>query len=172
MESIWNAIQHHFTIPSGLVYTIDSYVPTVISLIMAISISRWLFSLFKWDLSLFDAVQTKETKKENSYHVSLDHSKLQLKESPIGKQYIVQLTEEELIYFWNSLEELNKNLEETVTFDFPSSSESSLRIHLIGGKIRKYKKWGQNFIFLLFLTGTLTGIYLVITEIWNLITSL
>jgi hypothetical protein len=172
MELIWNMVQSRFTIQSGLVYTIDSYVPKVISLILAISLNGWFFSIFKWELSFFDFLKPKESiNNQEVYYVSLDQSKLNVKDPAMGKQYIVQLTEDELINFWSSLEELNKNLEKTVTFDFPASSYNRLTIHLIGGEILKFKKWGQNCIFLLFIFGTLAGIYLIITEIWHLITS-
>lgn len=170
MEFLWNVVQNHFTIQSGLVYTIDSYIPKIISLIFAVSLCGWFFSIFKWELSFFDYIKPKETtKKQEIYHISLDHSKFNVKDTAVGKQYIVQLTEDELVNFWSSLEELNKNLEETVSFRFPSNN--SLTFHLIGGKIKKFKRWRQNFIFLLFIFGTLAGIYLVITEIWYLITS-
>ncbi|MCH5586570.1 hypothetical protein MK805_16650 [Shimazuella sp. AN120528] len=170
MELLWEVIQTHFMIQSGFVYTIDSYVPNIISGILAISLSGWFFSFFKWEISYFDRVKSETSTTQDISYISLEESKLHVENHAMGRQYIVQLTEEELISFWNSLEELNKNLEETITFDFPSSPYNRLTIHLIGGKVQKLKKWGQNLMFLLFIIGTLIGIYLVIKEIWYLIT--
>jgi hypothetical protein len=169
MELLWKMVQNHFTIQSGLVYTIDSYVPKLLSFVLAVSLSGWFF---KWESSFFDYNKMKDSsQKKDIYQVSLTHSKLKQKETAMGKQYIIQLTEDELVNVWSSLEELNKNLEESVSFDFPSS-RNSLSIQLIGGKINKFKRWGQNFSFLLFICGTLAGIYLVIMEIWNIILSI
>jgi hypothetical protein len=172
MEVIWITIQQNYPIPSGLIYTIDSYVPKIISLILAISISGWFFSIFKWELSFFDFFKPKEKLDHpDVYPVSLSKSKFDIKDPSMGKQYVVQLTEDELVNFWSTLEELDNNLEKEVSFHFPSSDHHRLTIHLVGGESKKFKKWGQNFIFLSFICGTLIGIYLVITEIWSLITS-
>jgi hypothetical protein len=172
MEVLWNIIQQKYAIPPGIIYTIDSYVPKIISIILAISLSGWFFSIFKWELAFFDFLKPNEKSLQlDTNQISLEHSKLKIKDPSMGKQYVVQLTEEELISFWSTLEELDNNLEETVSFDFSSSEHHRLTIHLINGESKKFKKWGHNFIFLLFLFGTLIGVYLVITEIWSLLTS-
>ncbi|WP_028778400.1 hypothetical protein [Shimazuella kribbensis] len=168
MQALWNIIQQKYVIPSGIIYTIDSYVPMIISFILAISLSGWFFSIFKWELAFFDFLKPNEKSLQlDTNQIFLEHSKINIKDPSMGKQYVVQLTEEELISFWSTLEELDNNLEETVSFDFISSEHHRLTVHLIGGESKKLKRWGQNFIFLLFLFGTLIGVYLVITEIWS-----
>jgi hypothetical protein len=164
-------MQQIYTIPPGIIYTIDSYIPNVISLILAISLNGWFFSLFHWEVPFFDiSRQTQKPLVIESNRVELAISRMQVQEKTMGKQYVVQLTEDELLHFWTTLEELDKNIEEQVSFELPSSDYHQLTVKLIGGATKKYKRWGQNFIFLLFLFGTLMGIYLVITEIWSLIT--
>ncbi|MXQ55590.1 hypothetical protein [Shimazuella alba] len=171
MELIWQFIQQTYPIPSGFIYTIDSYVPKILSVIISISLSGWFFSLLKWEIPFFDFYQERNhPKQQELYKVALAESKLEIKEQSMGKQYVIQLTEDELLHFWSTLEELDKNLEEKVSFDFGTSPNKHLTVHLIGGESKKYKKWGQNFMFLLFIFGTLVGIYLVIAEIWSLIT--
>lgn len=175
MDKFWEYIMQIFDINSGFFFHYRDYIPCFLAIICSYVTTDLIFLLFKRKKPSQNVIQKELTtqQKRDYSKFTLTDSKLKTRDSIAGKQYILQLTEDEIFSFWSSMEELDRRLEKTTSIEFETSPNKKLTVHLIGGERNQAKRLGRIIkniiIFIIVLIGTCTGVYLVFSKLWELL---